>query len=222
MASKRAWSLLALLLGACAIPNISIVDSLDAPSGGAGSNESGTTNHAGTKNDPQGGNSGAPDMPDGPEPGTAGEGGTSPSGGTDLGGRPATGGGGSGPMPAKTAVAKFCNAVVVAGEPASFDLRVGDGANLVHLVAESGTCSPVVNRACLPIETGSNVPVGVFDLDGNELYPALVRIEPGDAWIFTLYYDETAKEARLAGKNDITPSECSTTDFDDLFGQTSP
>lgn len=221
--AKRAWSVLALLLGSCAIPNISIVDKLDEGSGGSSSNQSGASNQAGKKNE-QGGSGDAPDTPGGADSGAAGDpqGGTGPGGGTDQGGKPATGGGGSGPMPAKTAVAKFCNAVVVAGEAVSIDLRVGEGANLAHIVAESGTCTPVVNRACLPIQTGSSVPVGVYDLDGNVLYAATVRIEPGDAWIFLFYFDEEAGMALLGGENNITTDDCSATDFDDLSGAGAP
>jgi hypothetical protein len=219
--AKRAWSLLVLLLGSCAIPNISIVDSLgEGGSGGSSSNQSGASSQSGTRNEPGAGGGGT-DVPGGTDSGAAGDprGGTDPGGGTDQGGKPPTGGGGTGPMPAKTATAKFCNAVVVAGETVSFDLRVGEGANLTHIVAESGTCTPAVNRACLPIPTGSSVPVGVYDLDGKELYTAAVRIEPGDAWIFLLYFDDEAKAARLGGQNN-TADECSATDFDDLAGAT--
>jgi hypothetical protein len=222
MASKRAWYSLALLLSACAIPNISVVESLDETTGGSGSNESGATNQAGTKNNNQGGSSGEPDMGAGSDAGGDPNGGTNtagtgPSGGNSpSGGTSPAGGGGTGPMPAKTAVAKFCNAVVVGGESVSLDLRVGSGANLVHIVAESGTCSPVVDRACVPIQTGSAVPLGIFDLNGEQIYDANVLIEPGDAWIFTLYFDELTQRAQLAGQSDITASDCSATDFEDL------
>ncbi len=221
MASKRAWSLLALVLGACAIPNISIVDSLDETSGGS-SSKSGAANRGGTKNEPQGGNAGEEDTAAGNDSGA--NGGTESTAGTgpSTAGTAPSGGGGSGPMPAKTAVAKFCNAVVVSGEPVSFDLRIGEGANLVHIVAASGTCSPIVNRACVPIPTGSAVPVGIYDLDGRELYPRAVRIEPGDAWIFTLYYDEVAEDAEIAGISDISAEDCQSSDFDTLFGEATP
>jgi len=221
MPSKRAWCLLALLLGACAIPNISIVESLDETRGGS-SGKSGAATQAGTKN-AQGGSSGEPDLPAGSDSGPGGvdnTGGTEPStgGNPPSGGNPPTAGGGSGPPPGKTAVGKFCNAIVVAGESVSLDFRIGEGANLVHIVADSGTCSPAVNRPCLPIQTGSDVPVGVYDLDGNELYRASTRIEPGDAWIFMLYFDEDDQDARIAGEPDITASECSSLDFDSLLG----
>ncbi len=205
--NKRAWSLAALLLGASAIPNIDIVDSVEQTGGRASSG-----GRAGS------GDAGEPDDAAGAEPGFGGEppGGTSGSGGTSTAGTSSTGGGG--PTPAKTAFGKFCNAVIVAGQPVSLDLRVGEGANLVHIVAESGTCSPVVNRPCVPISSGSAVPVGVYDLDGQVLAAGAPRIAPGESWIFSLNYNEVNGMAELLGKSDITSEECSTTDFEGLFG----
>jgi len=212
MRTLRAWSLSLLLVGACAIPDIDVVDSLET--GGRAA----TAGTGGSKANPSGGRGGMPDTSTAGEPETGGE----PTGGTDTGGTNGAGtssggSGGTGPKP-KLAYAKFCNAVVAAGESVSFDLRVGEGADLVHLVADSGSCSPAVKRPCVPITTGSEVLIAVHDLDGTQLYPALVKIEPGDAWIFSLYYDELKQDAQLAGKSDISPDECSMLDFADLFG----
>ena len=175
MRSTRAWFSAALLLGACAIPNIEIVDSLDT-SGGTSSATSGTSNSGGTKSG-QGGSKGTPPDEAGAGVGGEPEGGTTSEPGGGTGGAQSTGGTGS--PPARTAVGKFCNAVVVAGQPVSLDLRVGEGANVVHIVAESGTCSPIVGRDCTPIFVGDSVTVSVYDLSGAELAIGATEILPG-------------------------------------------
>jgi len=215
MMNKTAWFLAALLMGACAIPDISLVEQFDDAKGGS-SGKSGADNRGGTKSESQGGNSGEPEPPGGGEAGTDAVGGT---GITPGGGRPPTAGSDTGPMPGKTAFGKFCNAVVLAGEPVALDLRVGEGSNLVHIVADSGTCSPIVDRPCQPIQSGSVVPVGVYDLDGVALFTAQIRVEPGDGWLFTFYFNEDANPpaAELAGNPGASASECSAIDFDDLF-----
>lgn len=224
MRSKRAWTFVGLLLGACAIPNIEIDDSRG---GGGGGGSSGSDNRGGSEPGSIGGRKGGQAGDDGIEPISGGEpavGGmptTTPGGGgTDSTGGTSSPSGGSTtePKPAKLAVGKFCNAVVVGGVPVALDLRIGSGDNLVHIVADSGTCAPVVGRACVPITTGSSVPIGVYDLDGEAYFQASTRIEPGDAWIFAFYYDELNEAAQLGGKSDIDAEACSAIDFDDLYG----
>jgi hypothetical protein len=195
MRAKRAWCLVALLVGACAIPNIEIVDKKQPASKGGTSQGGGTA----TLPESDGG------VPGGGDPGAAGEapGGTSPSGG-------------SSPV-VKDAFAKFCNAVVVAGETASLDLRIGEGPNLVHIVADSGTCSPLVNRPCTPIPSGKKVKIGVFDLNGASLFSADLDIASGDGWVFSYLFDESLKAGRLGGNPGLSAQDCSSLDFQNLF-----
>jgi hypothetical protein len=215
---------LALLLGACAIPDIEVVDSLDRGSGGSTS-KAGAANQAGTKSPSNQGGIDSTEGGAGPG-GESSEGGTNnnPGGGTPTGGNPPLGGnsptgggGGSGGAPPKNAVAKFCNAVVIGGEVIDLDLRIGSGSSLVHLVAESGTCSPTVGRACQAIPSGASVPVEVYDLDDNVIWSTTLRIAANSAWIFAFYFDEDAQEPGLSVESNGTASECSATDFDDLF-----
>jgi hypothetical protein len=85
--------------------------------------------------------------------GGATTGGTSSGGSTPTGG---TGGTGSG------AVMKFCNDLVLDGA----DIALTVVFSGVRATAVSGTCTPVVPNACIPIPTGTNPTVAL--LDGTE------------------------------------------------------
>lgn len=217
MQKKYFWSLFALLPIACAIPDISIVDSLDSSGGKSqgGKNQGGTSSTAGKSG------SAAGDPGEEPtEGGADSTGGTSSTAGsTGSGGTTSTAGTSptSGGAATRNAVAKFCNGVIAGEEPIELDLRIGSGSNIAHIVAESGTCSPLVNRACTAIPTGDAVPVNVYALDGSPVYAATLPIVAGQSWIFYLYYDEAINQATL-GADTITSMQCSQADFADVFG----
>jgi hypothetical protein len=238
MRTERAWFLLAALIGACAIPNVEIVDSLDGASAGAtSSNEGGTSSHAGTKGstgkagsaNPTAGAStdsgGAADMGQGGEPSV----GAAPtSGGTATGGsggsRPTGGSGGSGPVTAG-AVAKFCNEVTYLGAAVDLQLRIGTGASMVKIVASTGTCQPVVSHDCTPISIGTKT-IDVYFLDGTAFWTgSTATFKAGQAWVFAAYYDENAQMPMFSGTPGspaLTADECASLDFSDLFPAAPP
>jgi len=234
MRNQKSWALLAWFVGACAIPNVEIDDSLGGSSGGSpSSDDGGTSNHAGSKNQngkdggagpttdagadtggtSETGQAGEPPSVGGSTGGTAsgGSGGTRPAGGTGTGGTGGTG------VPPAGAVAKFCNEVTINGAAVDMELRIGTGANMVSIVATTGTCKPVVNHACSPIPIGSAVPVNVFDKANNEVWMAMPKIAAGDAWVFSLYFNDATQMLGFAGKQETTAAQCSSTDFGDLF-----
>ena len=220
MRNKKSWSLLALLLGACAIPDVDVVDWHDS-AGGSSSSDEGGTSQGGTKGPAGKAGSTSPTTDGGA--GSGGTGDTGPGGEPSVGGsigtggsRPSGGTGGSGVPPAG-AVAKFCNEVTISGQAVDLELRIGSGASPVRIVARTGTCQPVVNTPCKAIPTGTAVPVKVYDVAGNNLWMASPAIVAGDAWIFTFFFDENTQMVGFAGKSDNTPAECSSTDFDDFF-----
>jgi hypothetical protein len=239
MRNKKSWTLVALLLGACAIPDVEIDPSLDGSSGGsASSDDGGTSNHAGKGStgkagsdspitdagaDTGGTSSGGTSSGGMSETGQAGEppsvGGTFGTSGKASGGsggtRPAGGTGGTGGtgVPPAGAVAKFCNAVSFEGSAVDMELRVGSGASMVRIVATTGTCQPVVNHACTPIPTGSAVPVTVYNKSNNLLvWTVSGDIAAGDAWIFSLYFNDTTQAVEFRG-DPFTAAQCAATDF---------
>jgi hypothetical protein len=236
MQNKKSWALVALLVvGACAIPNVEIDNSLGGSSGGsASSDEAGKSNHGGTISSigeaggpgpttDAGADSGGTSSGGTSETGQAGEppsvGGSVGTGGKGSGGsggtRPTGGTGGTGVPPAG-AVAKFCNEVTISGQAVDMELRIGSGASMVRIVATTGTCKPVVNHACTAIPTGSLVPVNVFDASNKQYVANALDIAAGDASIFSFYFDESTQMPQFA-RQQGTAAQCAATDFSDIF-----
>jgi hypothetical protein len=225
------FTLFALLVGACAIPDVTIVGSLDGAAGDSGTDEGGAPSEGGTRNS-DAGTSGKGN----PEPGAGGEdgsgtAGSSPStGGTSTTGGKGSGGSGANPSAGSTstggsggespgAVAKFCNNVTVDGQFTDFVLRIGAGEDEVSIVAASGTCQPIVNEDCASVPTGDAVPFTVVDSNDEEWWGGDLTIAPGEAWIYAFDYDATAGQVSFSGLSEgITAEQCAGADFDDVFG----
>lgn len=218
-----AW--LALLVVACAVPNVDIVDSLDDSGsnddGNAGNgNGNGNAGDGGKQGGGKGGSGSTADAGDGSgNVGTDGGAGQASSGGQTGSGASGSNTGGSGTTPPPTgAAAKFCNEVTYNGEYIDVELRVGTEDDYVSIVATTGTCQPMVNDDCTAIPTGDAVPVTLYDVNGSPLTdPGTVKISDGEGWIFYFYYDETQQAAVLDGGTHGTPDQCSDVDFDDVF-----
>jgi hypothetical protein len=244
MRKSNIFPWLALLVAACAVPDVKIVDSLDGASGdatvddGGGPNEGGTKgdgksgsgNNPGASGDDDGGGTGATPSVGGSSSPTGGRpsggSGASPSGGSSPAGgsNPSGGSGGSGPLP-PGAVAKFCNNVTVAGALTDFVLRIGTGSSQASIVATSGECAPVQYDDCAGVPTGEDLPFTVEDLAGMEWWGGMLTISPGEAWIFGFDYDTDAQELAFAGVSEgITELECAAASFEDVFpsGPTPP
>jgi hypothetical protein len=230
MRKSFGFTLLALLVGACAIPDVTIVESLDGEAGNSGSDEGGAPSEGGTRSGDAGmsgkANSGAGEAGD-DGGGTAGNspstGGTSATGGKGSGGSGAnpnagsTSTGGSGGDPSG-AVAKFCNNVTVGGEFTDFVLRIGTGQNRVSIVATSGSCQPIVNEDCASVPTGSAVPFTVVDANDEEWWGGDLTIAAGEAWIYAFDYDADAQAVTFVGLSEgITAEQCAGADFEDVF-----
>jgi hypothetical protein len=239
MRSQKAWSLVALLFAACAIPDVEIVSSLGSDAGAASEDGGGKSDHGGSPNgsgkagstsettnagtessntagDATGDSGGSPEATGGTTgaggKATGGSGGSRPSGGsTGTGGT--SGSGGSGGI----AVGKFCSEVTFSGAPISLRLEVGSGANKVTFVTSSRTCTPLVTKACNPIPLGSAVLVTLLDPSTNPptvLGATTADVLAGQAWVFWAGFDGTAPF--LDTDNTYTPAACKADDFETI------
>lgn len=231
MRSKTAWALLALIVGACAIPDVRIVDSLDdtgTHDGGAPSDSGGTKSSAGKTgnsagdgtggtNDGEGGDTSSGAQPSGGKA-SGGSGGSSGGrGGSGGAGNGGGGRGGSGPLPSGDAIAKFCNEVTLGGEEVDIELHIGPVSDPTIIVARTGTCEPIVYADCTSIPTGLKMPIQVYDLDGNLYWEGSADFTEGEAWLFVFYYDTEAATPDLVARADLTAQECAETDFETLY-----
>ena len=233
MHHKKAWFLLAVLFGACAIPDVKIDPSLDDSSSGAPSSKGGTkSNSTGGKAGNNtvvgpGGDGGAGNPEQGGEPSAAG---TSPATGgkasgsagtrTTGGGGAGSGSGGTGSMPPPVgAVAKFCNDFTYNGAYVNAELRIGS----TRIRADFGTCAPIVNADCTPLAVGAQT-IRVWDTDNNvdTMINVPLTVAAGSAYIFVAYVTNTGHYAIQGydkGPTSVpfTPDDCASLDFDEVI-----
>jgi len=233
MHHKKAWFLLAVLFGACAIPDVKIDPSLDDSSSGAPSSKGGTkSNSTGGKAGNNtvvgpGGDGGAGNAEQGGEPSVAG---TSPATGgkasgsagtrTTGGGGAGSGSGGTGSMPPPVgAVAKFCNDFTYNGAYVNAELRIGS----TRIRADFGTCAPIVNADCTPLAVGAQT-IRVWDTDNNvdTMINVPLTVAAGSAYIFVAYVTNTGHYAIQGydkGPTSVpfTPDDCASLDFDEVI-----
>lgn len=239
MHHKKAWFLLAVLFGACAIPDVKIDPSLDDSSSGAPSSKGGTkSNSTGGKAGNNtvvgpGGDGGAGNAEQGGEPSVAG---TSPAtggkasgsagtrttggGGAGVGGGAGSGSGGTGSMPPPVgAVAKFCNDFTYNGAYVNAELRIGS----TRIRADFGTCAPIVNADCTPLAVGAQT-IRVWDTDNNvdTMINVPLTVAAGSAYIFVAYVTNTGHYAIQGydkGPTSVpfTPDDCASLDFDEVI-----
>jgi hypothetical protein len=178
------------------------------PAGGtsAGGSPAGGTGGAPSGGSPAGGASAGGTISTGGAFPTGGTGGAFPTGGTNTGGTFPTGGtttgGTGGTFPTggtggtgSGAVMKFCNDLARGTESVTLTLSF----NGVRASAASGTCTPVVPNACIPIPTGADPSVILLEGSTEILAGTFVgfTVAPGDEIFVLATFDDVYMEPTL-------------------------
>ncbi len=111
------------------------------------------------------------------------------------------------------AVGKFCNNVLLGGQPFTATFKLGTGASQVTFVAASGACSPLVGTACPTIPTGSSFAVEVLNGSTSLMSGTLNgTVAAGEEWLFLLDVNASTSQAELTGGKFNTGYTCKDTD----------
>jgi hypothetical protein len=204
-------------------------DKDDSDQGGAAGEPSngGSDNSAGTNsNEGRGGADAAGGMTDGGlNPGGAAG---SSSGGEKTAGGEASGGASPQGGASGSAVAKFCNSIILTTDDGeggaapvdndtTFRLELGEGDDVVKLTATTGECAPVDGDSCTPIPVG-DVPYKLIYIDEDAVeteldFGSVPMIADGEEWYF---WSEIFEENPVLAGGPEASLVCADATFDDI------